>query len=321
MNIYLSRLCAAAAAVLFVGGAAAQSYPAKPVRMVVGYAAGGGPDVLARALAQKLTQSMGQSFVVENRAGASGTLATAQVAKAPADGYTLLMGETAQLVIAPHVYKALPYDPVKDLAPVSMIATVPLLLVSSAKASQIRTLADLVREAKARPDKLDYATVGIGSIHHIAMESMKRDLGINLTHVPYKGGALTVNALLAGEVPVILTTLSSLGQNASAGHILAVSSRDRYPGLPDVPAISELVKGFDFSSQMGILAPAGTPPDVVTRLSVAVKAAVHSPDFQERLKIMGFALTWESADGYAENIRSNLPKYARAVKVANIQPE
>ena len=304
-----------------VGSAIAQAYPNKPVRIIVGYAPGGGPDVIARLIAQKLTTSMGQPFVVENKAGASGSLATGFVAKAPADGYTLLLGETAQLVITPYVYKTLPYDTLKDIAPVAMMVTAPLVLVSSAKTPQIKTLADLVREAKAHPGKLDYGTVGIGSLHHIAMESLKSELGISVTHIPYKGGALTVGALLAGEVPLILTTVSSLGQNASQANLLAVTSKNRYPSLPDVPAISEVIKGFDFSSQMGMLAPAGIPPEISAKLSAAIKVAVDSPDFLDRLKTMGFALTYEPAEAYSEKIRQNLEKYAKAVKLANIQPE
>lgn len=302
-------------------GSLAQAYPNKPVKLVVGYAPGGGPDLVARALAQKLTQSLGQPFVVENRAGAAATIATSLVAKSPADGYTLLLGETAQLVIAPHVYRNLSYDPVKDLAPVALMITAPLLLVSSARTTQIKSLEGLVREAKARPGKLDYGTVGIGSIHHIAMETLKADLGLNLTHVPYKGGALTVGALVAGEVPLILTTVSSLGQNSNQAHLLAVTSKQRYPLLPDVPAVSDVVRGYDFSSQMGVLAPARTPPEVIARLSDAVKAAIHSPDFLDKLKIMGFAMTWGTSEEYADSIRLELAKYARAVKLANIQAE
>ena len=301
--------------------AVGQGYPDKPVKIIVGYAAGGGPDVVARLLAQKLTQSLGQPFVVESRVGATGTIATAQVAKSLPDGYTLLLGETAQLAIVPYVYKTLGYDPAKDLAPVALMITAPLVLVSSVKTTQIKTLDALIREATARPGKLDYGTVGIGSMYHTAMETMKADLGISVTHIPYKGGPLTVSALLTGEVPLILTTVSSLGQNIGQANILAVTSKDRYAVLPEVPSISEVIKGYDFSSQMGVLAPAGTPPEVVAKLSSAIKAAIHSPDFLDQLKTMGFAMTWGSPEAYADNIRQKLAKYARAVMLANIQPE
>jgi tripartite-type tricarboxylate transporter receptor subunit TctC len=236
-------------------------------------------------------------------------------------GYTLLMGETAQLVIAPYVYKTLSYDTVKDLAPVALMITAPLVLVSSAKTSQIKTLDSLIREAKAHPGKLDYGSSGIGSLHHIAMETMKADLGISLTHIPYKGAPLAISALLAGEVPLIFTTVSSLGQNKGQTHILAVSSKDRYPVWPDIPSISEVTKGYDFSSQMGVLAPVGTSPEVLAKLSDAIKTAIHSPDFLEKLKTMSFTMTWGAPEEYAENIHQNLAKYARAVKLANIQPE
>lgn len=321
MKTHLKHLIGAFASWSLAMAAMAQGYPNKPVKIIVGYTAGGGPDVVARMLAQKLTKSLGQPFIVENKAGASGTLATAQVAKSPADGYTLLMGETAQLVIAPYVYKTLSYDTVKDLAPVALMITAPLVLVSSAKTSQIKTLDSLIREAKAHPGKLDYGSSGIGSLHHIAMETMKADLGISLTHIPYKGAPLAISALLAGEVPLIFTTVSSLGQNKGQTHILAVSSKDRYPVLPDIPSISEVTKGYDFSSQMGVLAPVGTSPEVLAKLSDAIKTAIHSPDFLEKLKTMSFTMTWGAPEEYAENIHQNLAKYARAVKLANIQPE
>ena len=180
------------------------AYPNRPVKVIVGYVPGSGPDFVTRTLSQKLSQILGQPFVVENRAGASGTLATAQVAKAPADGYTLLLGETGQLVIAPYMFKNLPYDVAKDFTLVSLVGTGPLILVSNAKIN-IKKLSDLIREAKAAPGIMSYGTSGPGSIHHIAMEVFKADVGINLMHVPYKGSGQSMSGVLAGDVPVLLT--------------------------------------------------------------------------------------------------------------------
>ena len=300
----------------------AQDYPNRPAKIVVGYAAGGGLDIIARAVAQRVGTSLGQTFIVENRAGAGGTLATAQVAKAPADGYTLLLGETGQLAIAPYMFKALGYDSARDFSPVARMVTGPLILVSSRKsAPQIKTLNDFIREAKAQPGKFDFASSGIGSIHHLAMEALIADLGLSVTHVPFRGAALTLPAIMAGEVHVGYISFATLGQNASQVNVLAVSSKDRFPLLPDVPAISELIKGYDFTSQQGILAPAGTPADVVTKLSNAIKTAVQSPDLVDRFKTLGVTSAWTTPEGYAEIIRNELTSYERAVKLAKIKPE
>lgn len=309
------------AAVSGVSGVSAQTYPNRPVKIIAGSAPGGALDTMSRLVAQKLTPALGQSFVVENRAGAGSTLGPAFVAKAPADGYTLLLGETSALMIAPYVYRSLPYNTVKDFAPVSLLISLPLVLVSSAKTTQIKTMADLVREAKANPGKLDYGTPGVGTIHHIAMEALKADLGINLSHVPYKGGAPSIAAMLSGELPIVMTSMGTLGQNAAQAHILAVTAKDRLASVPDVPSAGEIVKGYDFSSQMGVLAPAGTSPEIVNRLAAALKTAMTAPDMLESIKIQGFVPMVAGPEGYAANIKAELEKYARAVKLANVPLE
>ncbi len=281
---------------------AAQDYPNRPVHIVVSYLAGGGPDAQGRMIGQALSQSLKQPFVI--------------------DGYTLLLGETGQLVIAPFAYKSLPYDTIKDFAPIGLIASSPLVLVASRKTHpEIRTMKDLIREAKARPGKLDYGTPGVGGLHHILMESLKSDLGMSITHIPYKGVALSVPAVLSGEVPLILTSIGTLRGNAAQLHVLAISSKERFPGLPDLPTMSEFVKDFEFASESGLLAPAGTPPDIIAKLSANMKAAMQSPDFIEREKGMGYATIWCSPEAYAENLKQNLKRYERAVKIAGIKPE
>ena len=235
------------AAVAFVNGALAQDYPTRPVKIIVGNPAGGGPDIIARAYAQKLGEILGQPFVVENRPGAGATTATAQLARMPADGYNLLAGETGQLFVAPYVYTNIQYDTVKDFTPISMVATTAVLLVSN-PSSGIKSIPDLIREAKARPGKLDFGTSGVGSIHHISMATLMEDSGINLVHIPYKGSGQSVASILAGDVPLLATSAPAAGQQIVAGKLipLGVTTSFRLPGYPNIPPIGEFLKGFDF---------------------------------------------------------------------------
>lgn len=321
MKLKFKQLALAAATMLaFVAGALAQEYPSKPVKIIVGYVPGGGPDFVARSLGQKLTDILGQPFVVENRPGAGATTATAQVAKMPADGYTLLLGETGQLVIAPFIYKKLAYDPVKDFTPISLVGTSSgMLLVSNSKSS-IKIIHDLLREVKANPGKVDYGSSGIGSIHHIAMEVFKTDAGLNITHIPYKGSGQSINSILAGEVPVLITSVPAAASHIQAGslNLLAVTSPNRMAAYPDTPSLSEIVKDYDYLSEMGLLAPAGLPPAVLARLSRAIKQAAESPDLLEAFKKNHYILKYTTSDEYAENLRRNLKKYERAVRIAKV---
>lgn len=327
MTLFKRRLALAALAGIGTigmfgsGNAVAQAYPTRPVRIIVGYPAGASQDILARAVAQRLTQSMGQPFIIENKAGAGGSLGTAFAAKATPDGYTLLLAETGQLAIAPNVYKSVGYDTLKDFTPLAMIAGTPMVLVTNPKFTNIKTLPDLIREAKAHPGKLDYGSTGVGSIHHIVMEVLKSDAGFSMTHIPYRGGALSVPALMSGEVTAIFTSLSSLGPFAGQVNVLAVTSGERFPLAPGIPPISDFIKGYDFSSQSGMLAPVGVPAGIAAKLVAALDVAVHSQEFLDKLKSMNFAPAWATQDAYSENLRQNLVKYRRAVKIAGVQPE
>jgi tripartite-type tricarboxylate transporter receptor subunit TctC len=324
MKVIVKRgLLTLAALMIVTTGAFAQSYPNRPVKVIVGYVPGGGIDIMARTLSQKLSHILGQPFIVENKPGAGGTLAASFVAKSAPDGYTLLLGETSQLVIAPHTYKALNYDPVKDLTPVALVTTTSLVLVSNPQTS-IRTLQDLVREAKANPGKLSYGSSGIGSIHHLSMKMFEVGAGLDMMHIPYKGSGQSIQAVLAGEVPLLLTSMTAAGSHIRVGklNLLGTTSATRMPTHPDVPSLAEVVKDYDFSVENGILAPPGLAPDVLTRLSAAIKQAVESPEFMEKIReTPGTAITWTTPQGYAENLRQNLKKYERAVKLANLQPE
>jgi tripartite-type tricarboxylate transporter receptor subunit TctC len=320
----IRRLLLATAGVLCSLGAQAseQDYPNKPVRIIVGYVAGGGPDLVGRALGQKLSEILGQPFVVENRPGAGAVLATGIVAKSPADGYTLLLGETGQLVIAPFTNKNLPYNTLRDFAPVALVSSEPLLLVANAKLP-LKSAQDLLRDARSRPGQIAYGSSGLGTIHHIAGEVLKAEAGIDLMHVPYKGSGQSVPAALAGDVPILVTSYAAAGAHVRAGTLtlLAVTSPQRLASAPNVPAIAEIVKDYDFQSEMGVLAPAGTPPAVIQKLTAAIRQAVESPDFLSRFKDTANQIAYRSPAEYTDNLKRNLVKYEKAVKVAKIQPE
>lgn len=317
----LASVLGVAALAGLAGGAAAQDYPQRPVRILVGYPPGGAPDFVARTMAQGLGEVLGQQFVVENKPGASGALATELVAKAAPDGHTLLVGETGQLQILPFILKPPPYDPVRDLEPVALVATTPTFLITSTK-SNIRTVKDLIREAKANPGKLNYGSSGIGSIHHITLEAFCLAAEINMAHIPFRGAPLTLPALLSGEIHAMVASVGVVQSQMRAGtiNILGVSSAGRFPLLPDVPPIADELKGFEFASETGILGPAGLPRDIKLKLSRAIKATLDKKEVRERYEKIALLITWSSPEGYAENIQHNLRKFEKVIKAANIQP-
>ena len=298
---------------------AQQDYPNRPVKIIVGYVAGGGPDFTARTFGQKISEILGQPVVIENRPGAGATTATAQVARAPADGYTLLLGETGQLFVAPFVHKNLAYDTVRDFTPISLLSAGPLIVVSNSKLP-IKSVSDLLREAKANPGKLDVGTSGVGTIHHIALAVLMADAGIDMTHVPYKGSGQSVASALAGDVPLLITSMTAAGAHVAAGklNVLAVTSAKRLPSYAEIPSLSETLKDFDYSSEMGLLAPAGLPPLVQQKLFRAVRQAMESTEVQEAFKKTSTMLVGLSPEEYAQNIGRNLKKYERAVRLAKI---
>lgn len=312
-------LCMAAAIMLGASAAHAQTYPERPIRFVLGYAAGGGPDVTARVTAQHMSQLLGQPVIVENRLGAGGVVASQAVLGAPADGYTLLIGETGQLGIVPHLIKGLNFDPLKDFVPVGLISIQPLLIAASAK-SGIQTLPQMIAEARANPGKLTYGSSGIGTLHHLVMEILKTELGIDITHIPYKGSGQSVPALLAGDVPLLVTGIPVITPHAKAGkaYLLAVTSGERSEFAPEVPPISDVVKGFDFAAEVGLLAPVGTPPAVIKKLSDTLKVAMQNKELLARFKEGGLTPKYTTPEGYAELLRKNYQIYEKAVRVAKV---
>ena len=265
-------------------GATAQGFPSKPIKLVVPDAPGGSPDQLGRLLAQKLSETIGQQVVVDNRPGAAGVLAADAVAKAPADGYTLLMTTTSIYAIIPSLRKDLQYDATRDFVPISRIATASNVLVVNA-GLPVNSVSDLIALAKERPGGLNYASAGVGSPAHLAGEMLNLLAGIKLTHVPYKGAAPGLMDVIAGNAQVMITSPIAAAAHMNSGRVraLATTGPTRNPGLPDLPTIADTVPGYDISQSWGIVVPAGTAPDVVKKLSDAIVSAMAQPDVKERV--------------------------------------
>src|SRR5262245_4297594 len=281
----IAQFAAVFSGMVLAAGVAAQQYPSKPIRLVVPFPPGGSTDIVARIVAQKLGTQLGQQLVIENRDGAGGTVGTAVAARASADGYTLVVGTTSTHVVAPSVYQKLEYDPVKDFAPVSLMAVTPYLLVVNPSVPA-KSLKELVELMKSKPGKMNYASAGVGSTTHLAMEMLKGASNTNAVHVPYKGNGPAGTAVIAGQVEILFGSLPAVLPHAKAGKVraLAVGTPKRSPSLPDVPTVAESgYPGFDASLWLAIMAPAGTPAPVLERLQKEIVAAVNAKDPSESL--------------------------------------
>jgi tripartite-type tricarboxylate transporter receptor subunit TctC len=298
--------------------AQAQDFPGKPIKMIVPYAPGGLPDTMTRIIGPKMSESLGQQIIVENRPGAGGISGTEMVAKSSADGYTLLIADVSQLAINPHLFKQLPYDPLKDLAPVSLIGTTALFLTlhTSVPANNFK---ELVALAKSKPGSLNYGSSGLGSIHHVTTEAFKAAYGVDIVHVPFKGMGQAVPALLGGQVAMLFSALPAIEAHVKAGTVklLAISVLQRSPQAPEVPTIAELgVPGFNFAPEIGLLAPAGTPRAIVSRLSAEVAKAVKTPDVAQRFQKLGIDPVGNTPEAYSAQIRIDYERYGNVVKVS-----
>jgi tripartite-type tricarboxylate transporter receptor subunit TctC len=314
------RIAAALVAALLAGTAAAQSYPTKPVRLMVPFPPGGSTDIIARIVAQKLSAQLGQNVVVENRGGAGGTIGTAVVAKAAPDGYLLTVGTTSTHVVAPSVYAKLEYDPVKHFAPVGLMAVTPYLLVVN-PAVPAKSLAELVGLMRAQPGRLNYASAGVGSTTHLAMEMLKTASGTYALHIPYSGNGPAGAAVIAGQVEILFGSLPAVLPHAKSGRVraLAVGTLKRSPSLPAVPTVAESgYAGFDASLWLGIMAPAGTPAPVIERLNREVTAAVSAPETRDLLDKNGAEVLTSTPAELAAMVRDGVAKYAKIVKAAGL---
>ena len=301
-------------AALVCGGAAAQ-YPARPIRLLAPIPPGGGPDIVARLIAPKLTDALGQPAVVENRVGGNGTLAGELVAKSPPDGYTLLVGMDSLMVINPHLYGKMPFDPLKDLVPVASLVSNGFFLAVNPSVPA-RTFPDFIEYARRADPPLQYASGGNGSQHHLTMERLKARAGINMIHIPYKGGAPATTATVAGEVAVMMSGTSTAPQiRAGRLRALAFTGPQRSRILPDVPAIAEFYPDFVMVQWYGLFAPAGTPEATLARLRAEVNKALLAPDVRERLTNAGGVEPWiTTPEEFGAEIRNEYAKYGKLVK-------
>jgi tripartite-type tricarboxylate transporter receptor subunit TctC len=300
--------------------AMAAGYPDHPVRMIVPFAAGGPSDITARLMSVKLGEALGQTFVVENRAGAGSNLGTLAVARSTADGYTLLVTSSA-FVVNPSLYKNVPYDAFKDFAAVAELDTSPNVFVAT-PASGITSIADMIARAKAKPDELSYASAGVGTTPHLAAELLKIKAGINITHVPYQGSGPATQAILGGIVPLMCGSLPGVHPSIKSGALraLAVTGPERWYDLPDVPTMVELgYPGFVVDTFHCMLAPAGTPPEIVERLASTCVTSLKEPAFHDRLRTMGFETIANGPDGLRRRIAEDVRRYHEIIAKAGIE--
>jgi tripartite-type tricarboxylate transporter receptor subunit TctC len=313
------RAKAAAIVLALAAGGAQAAYPDKPIRLVVGFPPGQATDIIARAAAKKLQDVLGQPVIVDNKAGAAGIIGSEIVAKAPADGYTLLVSSSGPLAINPSLYSKLSYNPVRDYEPITLLAVVPLFLaVNPAFPAQNAT--DLVKLAKASPGKINYGSGGSGITSHLAMELLKHSQGIDLTHVPYKGSPAAITDLIGGQVQLMFDTGPALLPHMRSGklRILAVGSRSRNPAAPNVPTMAEAGLGnFEAPAWIGLVAPKGTPRDIVDTLNKALQAAWRdAPEVKEQMTALGAEATSMSTAEFGRYIQSEMEKWALAVKLS-----
>ncbi|MDQ3189255.1 MAG: tripartite tricarboxylate transporter substrate binding protein [Pseudomonadota bacterium] len=301
---------------------AQSDYPNRPVKLIVGFAPGGSTDIVARIVAQKLSQQLGQTVIVENRAGAGGTIGADATAKSPPDGYTLTLGTTSTHAIAAGAYSKLPYNPVSDFTPISLVAITPYLLVVNPQV-QARNLNEFVALAKSQPGKLNYASAGNGTATHLAMEMLKDAAKVDLVHIPYKGNAPADTAILAGEVQAVFGSMPALLQNAKANKVrpLAVGTGVRSPALPDVPTVAELgYPGFEAALWLGIMGPANMPKAVVDRLHKEISAIVATPEFKASMDANGAEpIASKSPEEFREMLRGQVDKYVKITKAVGIK--
>jgi tripartite-type tricarboxylate transporter receptor subunit TctC len=304
------------------GGALAQTYPVKAIRMIVGFPPGGGTDVMARLVAPKMSEAWGQQVVIDNRAGATGIIGTDLVAKAAPDGYTLLMGHVATNAIAASLFARLPFDPARDFAPITRVSSVPHLLVVH-PSLDVHTVKDLIALAKAKPGQIAFPSAGNGSTPHLAGEIFKTMTGVNLVHVPYKGSGQSVQDLLGGQVQVAFDTTPTVLQYVKTGRLrpIGVSTLKRLASLPEVPTVDESgVPGYEVTTWYGLFAPAGTPPAIVRKVFAEVARIVRLPDIKERLDGLGTDETTNtSPEEFAALVKTDIEKYAKVVKTAGLR--
>ena len=314
----LQRILLAALVAIATASASAQTYPNKPIRLVVPFPPGGTTDILARDAGQVLTQTLGQSVLIDNRPGAAGNIGSDVVAKSAPDGYTLLMATVSTHAINPGLYSKLPYDHIKDFAPVILVARVPNVLEVN-PAVPVNTVSDLIKLAKEKPGQINFASSGSGTSIHLSGELFKTMAGVNMVHVPYRGSAPALVDLISGQVQVMFDNLPSSLQQINAGKLraIAVTSEQRSPALPNIPTIAESgLPGFEATSWFGIIAPAGTPPEIIAKLNAELDKWLQSPAGKELLLTQGALPAGGTPEQFAAYIKDETEKWAKVIKLS-----
>lgn len=313
---HFRRLCLMVATALLASAAWSQSYPSKAIRVVVPFPAGGGTDIIAREITQKVAANTGWSIVIDNKPGAGGNLGVDVVAKAAPDGYTIGLGQSSNLAVNPTLYAKMPYDSVKDLSPIGVVASAPLLVAVAAD-SPMKTFGDLMRESKAKPGAINFAYSGNGTVAHLSGVMLQNQAGIKWTLVPYRGAAQAATDLIGGQVQMYISSVPTLIGHVKSGKMraLAITSTKRGDDLPDVPTVAESgVRGFDAATWFGFVAPAGTPPEIVNRLNAEITKALQAADVRKKLSDQGADLMSGSPEQFGQLIKSDIARWAPVVK-------
>ncbi|HWI13913.1 MAG TPA: tripartite tricarboxylate transporter substrate binding protein [Burkholderiales bacterium] len=317
-----AKLIAAAAAIAVMSSsAAAADYPARAIRIVVPFPAGGTTDIMGRIAGQKITEALGQQVIIDNRGGAGGNIGTELVAKSPPDGYTLLTDPGSTLTINPHAYSRLGFDPVKDFAPITILAEVPNILEVH-PSLPVKNVKELIALAKSKPGQINYASTGAGQSTHLSMELFKSMAGIDVNHIPYKGSAPALVDIIGGQVSLMFDNMPTSLPHVKAGKLraLAVSTAKRSFALPQLPTVAESgLPGFEVSVWFAVLAPAATPRDIVQKVNAVLVKALHSPDVKQRLAEQGAEPVANTPEQFAATIQRDLAKWAKVVKEANVK--
>ncbi|MBX3651591.1 MAG: tripartite tricarboxylate transporter substrate binding protein [Burkholderiales bacterium] len=302
--------------------AAAQSYPQRPVRFVVPYAPGGSTDTLARSMGSKLSELLGQQVVVDNRPGANGDIGMTIVARAPADGYSIVLGYIANIGIGPSLYEKMPYDPVKDFAPITQVAGASNIFVIH-PSLPAKNFKEFIAYTKANPKKVNFASAGVASVGHLTGELLNDMAGIDMQHVPYKGSGQAITDLVGGHIKVMISGMASTLPHVRSGKLVGIvtTGLKRTPATPDIPTIAETYPGFESSSWFGVLAPAGTPRPIINRLNADIHKSLQDPAVAKRLAAVGFEITYGTPEQFAAYIQTEIKKWAKVVKASGAKPE
>ena len=324
MRVNKTLLCIALA--FGVAEVLAQSdtnYPSKPIRMIVPSAPGSGPDIMARAIGQKLTEALGQAIVIDDKPGAGGIIGSEAAAKAPPDGYTLIMSNAGAHTVNPGLYAKLPYDPVKDFAPVTLVALAPNILIVH-PTLPVRNVKDLIALATAKPGELTFGSGGNGSTAHLSGEMFKTMAGINIVHIPFKGSPAAVIGVIAGQIALAIPNIPPALPHVRSGKLkaLAVTTAKRAAGVPDLPTVAEAgLPGYEATAWFGVLAPAATPPQIIARLNAAIVKIAHAREMQERLTAEGADAVGNTPEQFAQIIKSDIAKWAKVIKASGARAD